>query len=135
MILVTGATGNIGRPLVHELEAEAQPSAFLLATATTLTLFPSADIVEADLDESRSIAAAMDGAERIFLLNPGIGTEHTSNMVSSAKNTRVRHIVLLSSLYAGQNPIPSMGRWHHEREQILESSGIPNTFRYDRVVS
>ena len=129
MILVTGATGNIGRPLVHELEARGATFRILARDRDkTLALFPSADIVDADLDESPSVAAAMDGVERIFLLNPGIGTEHTSNIVSAATNTRVRHIVLLSSLYAGQNPIPSMGRWHHEREQILESSGIPNTF-------
>ena len=129
MILVTGATGNIGRPLVHELEARGATFRILARDRDkTLRLFPSADIVEADLDESPSIAAAMDGAERVFLLNPGIGTEHTSNMASAAKNTDVGQIVLLSSLYAGQNPIPSMGRWHHERERILESSGIPNTF-------
>jgi uncharacterized protein YbjT (DUF2867 family) len=129
MILVTGATGNIGQPLVHELEARGAAFRILARDRDkTLALFPSADIVEADLNESRSIATALDGAERIFLLNPGIGTEHTSNIVLAATNTRVRHIVLLSSLYADQNPLPSMGRWHHEREQILESSGIPNTF-------
>jgi uncharacterized protein YbjT (DUF2867 family) len=129
MILVTGATGNIGQPLVHELEARSAAFRILARDRDkTLALFPSADIVEADLDESRSIAAAMDGAEQIFLLNPGIGTEHTSNIVFAATNARVRHIVLLSSLYADQNPVPSMGRWHHQREQILESSGIPNTF-------
>src|SRR5580658_4720247 len=100
MILVTGATGNIGRPLVHELEARGATFRILARDRDkALALFPSADIVEADLDESRSIAAAMDGAERVFLLNPGIGTEQTSNMVSAAKNARVRQIVLLSSLY------------------------------------
>jgi uncharacterized protein YbjT (DUF2867 family) len=128
MILVTGATGNIGRPLVHELEARGATLRILARDRdNALSLFPSADIVEADLDEARSVAAAMDGAEQIFLLNAGIGTGHTSNVVSAAVNARVRNIVLLSSLYAGLNPIPSMGRWHHEREQILESSGIPNT--------
>jgi uncharacterized protein YbjT (DUF2867 family) len=129
MILVTGATGNIGRPLVHELQArDAKFRVLARDRDKALSLLPSAQIVEADLDDPRSVASAMDGTEQIFLLNAGIGTERTSNIVSAAVDTRVRHIVLLSSLYAGLDPIPSMGRWHHEREQILESSGMPNTF-------
>jgi uncharacterized protein YbjT (DUF2867 family) len=40
----------------------------------------------------------------------------------------VRRIVLLSSFNAFGDPIPAMGRWHHEREQMIRASGIPFTF-------
>jgi uncharacterized protein YbjT (DUF2867 family) len=42
--------------------------------------------------------------------------------------TRVRHIVHLSSFNVLGDPMPAMGRWHHEREQIIRASGIPATF-------
>ena len=49
MILVTGATGHIGRPLVYELEARGATFRILARDHDkTLALFPSADIVEAD---------------------------------------------------------------------------------------
>jgi uncharacterized protein YbjT (DUF2867 family) len=40
----------------------------------------------------------------------------------------VRHIVHLSSFNVLGDPMPAMGRWHHEREQAIRASGIPATF-------
>jgi uncharacterized protein YbjT (DUF2867 family) len=40
----------------------------------------------------------------------------------------VRHIVLLSSFNVLGDPVPAMGRWHHDREEMIRASGIPFTF-------
>lgn len=39
----------------------------------------------------------------------------------------MRHVVLLSSIWAAGDPVPSMGRWHRERERLVHASGIPAT--------
>src|SRR5690349_5789443 len=64
----------------------------------------------------------------MFLLVPGIGVEHTRHVIAAAKRAGVRHIVYLSSYAVMGDPIPAMGRWHHEREQLIRASGIPATF-------
>ena len=64
----------------------------------------------------------------MFLLTPGIGTEHTAHAVAAAQAAGVRHIVHLSSVNVLGDPMPAMGRWHHQREQIVRDSGIPATF-------
>jgi uncharacterized protein YbjT (DUF2867 family) len=73
------------------------------------------------------LIAAFAGVERLFLLTPGIGTAQAENAVAAASGAGVRHIVLLSSINVMGDPMPAMGRWHHEREQIVRASAIPAT--------
>lgn len=48
--------------------------------------------------------------------------------VVAAVAAGVGHIVHLSSFNVLGDPMPAMGRWHHEREQVIRSAGIPATF-------
>jgi uncharacterized protein YbjT (DUF2867 family) len=59
---------------------------------------------------------------------PGIGTDHTAHAVAAAQAAGVRHIVHLSSYAVLGDPLPAMGRWHYEREQLIHASRIPTTF-------
>jgi uncharacterized protein YbjT (DUF2867 family) len=128
MLLVTGATGHIGRELVRELDARKADVRILVRDPARAADLPaSAERVTGDLGDPASLTAAFDGAERLFLLVPGIGVEHTENALAAARTAGVRHIVLLSSYAALGDPIPAMGRWHHEREELLRASGIPLT--------
>jgi uncharacterized protein YbjT (DUF2867 family) len=65
---------------------------------------------------------------KLFLLVPGLGTEHTALAVAAAKAAGLSHIVLLSSFNVLGDPTPAMGRWHHEREEMVRACGIPATF-------
>jgi uncharacterized protein YbjT (DUF2867 family) len=128
MLLVTGATGHIGRELVRELDARKADVRILVRDPARAADLPaSAERVTGDLGDPASLTAAFDGAERLFLLVPGIGVEHTENALAAARTAGVRHIVLLSSYAALGDPIPAMGHWHHEREELLRASGIPLT--------
>lgn len=129
MILVTGATGNIGRPLTRELDARGAKLRLLVRDPARAAALPArAERAVGDLGEPATLAPAFAGVDRLFLLTQGIGTDHTAAAVAAARVAGVRHVVHLSSAHVTLNPIPAMGRWHHEREQLVRASGIPATF-------
>lgn len=68
MILITGATGNIGRPLLRELaRAGAKVRALVREGATNVE---GAETVAGDLGKPETLPAALDGVETAFLLTP-----------------------------------------------------------------
>lgn len=128
MILVTGGTGRIGRDLVRELDARGANVRLLVRDPVRAAGLPAAAArVIGDLDDPKSLKPAFDGVDRLFLLTPGIGTSQAANAVAPASAAGVGHIVLLSSIFAGGDPVPAMGRWHHERERAVLASAIPAT--------
>jgi uncharacterized protein YbjT (DUF2867 family) len=126
MLLVTGGTGNIGRELVRELDAGQSEFRVFVRDPRRATGLPKRALrVLGDLDDMSTYAPALDGVDRLFLLVPGIGIDHTRDMVAAARVAGVGRIVLLSSYNVMGDPMPAMGRWHHERETIVRDSGIP----------
>ncbi|MFF0296664.1 NAD(P)H-binding protein [Kitasatospora sp. NPDC004614] len=128
MILITGATGNIGRELVHALDAAGAELRLLVRDPDRAAALPArAERFVGDLGEPSTLAGALRGVEGVFLLTPGIGTAHTAYAVAAAEAAGVRRLVHLSSANVLGDPMPAMGRWHHEREEIVRGSGIPAT--------
>jgi uncharacterized protein YbjT (DUF2867 family) len=129
MILVTAATGNIGRELTRELDARGAELRILVRDPARAAGLPErAERTVGDLGDPATLTPAFKGVDKLFLLTQGIGTDHTTTAVTAARAAGVRHIVHLSSAHVTLDPIPAMGRWHHEREQIIRASGIPATF-------
>jgi uncharacterized protein YbjT (DUF2867 family) len=121
MFLITGATGHVGRALVDELNRRGAP--FRALVRRPRPELPAEQVV-GDLDGPLDLR----GVDKLFLLVPGTGLEHTTNVVAAARRDGVRQIVYLSSYAVLGDPIPAMGRWHHEREQLIADSGIAATF-------
>ncbi|MEV7975011.1 NAD(P)H-binding protein [Streptomyces sp. NPDC086519] len=127
MILVTGATGNIGRELTRELDAKGAKLRLLVRDPNRAAGLPEgAERAVGDLGEPATLPPAFAGVDKLFLLTQGIGTEYTAAAIAAAAG--VHHIVHLSSFHVVLDPIPAMGRWHHDREEIIRASGIPATF-------
>src|SRR5689334_9223276 len=93
MIVVTGASGNVGRALLSELASE---------EVRAISRHP-ADIhhYRADLNEPESLMPALDGASALFLLVAG---DDPHGILDVAKSSGIRRIVLLSSQGAGTRP-------------------------------
>jgi uncharacterized protein YbjT (DUF2867 family) len=128
MLLVTGATGHIGRELLRELEGKGVEFRVLVRDpARAAGLLERAELVVGDLGQPATLTPAFDGVDKVFLLVPGIGTEHTEHAIAAAQSAGVHHIVALSSYAVLGDPLPAMGRWHHEREQIIRASGLSAT--------
>jgi uncharacterized protein YbjT (DUF2867 family) len=129
MLLLTGATGNVGRCLVDELAQQRVKFRILVRDPGRGADLPErAERVVADLSRPETLPRAFDGVDRLFLLTPGIGLDHTTNAVAAARAAGIRQIVHLSSVNVLGDPMPAMGRWHHEREQTIRATGIPATF-------
>jgi uncharacterized protein YbjT (DUF2867 family) len=128
MLLVTGATGHVGRALVHELDQADVAFRVLIRDPASGGLPERAERVVGDLASPATLTPAFDGVHTLFLLVPGIGTDHTTHVLAAARAAGVRHVVYLSSYAVLGDPMPAMGRWHHEREQLIRASGIPATF-------
>jgi len=129
MLLVTGATGNVGRELAREtrrrwrtVPCPGSRSRQGRRAARRSGARPRRP------RPPRHAGARARGADGLFLLTPGIGTDHVRHAVAAAQAAGVRHIVHLSSSNVLGDPMPAMGRWHHEREQVIRVSGIPATF-------
>ncbi|MFI5612399.1 NAD(P)H-binding protein [Amycolatopsis sp. NPDC051903] len=128
MLLITGATGNIGRALVSELSTRGAKVRALSRDAARVAALPGqVERAVGDLAEPSTLPPVFDGVERVFLLTPGLGTDNVANAVAAARAAGVRQVVLLSSNNVLGDPMPLMGRWHHEREELVRASGVPWT--------
>lgn len=125
MLLITGATGNIGRELTAALKGSQAKVRLLVRDPARAAGW--AEHVVADLDDPATLPDAFDGVDRLFLLTPGIGLTQTEHAVAAARAAGVQHIVHLSSFNVLGDPMPAMGRWHHDREELVRGSGIAAT--------
>jgi (4-alkanoyl-5-oxo-2,5-dihydrofuran-3-yl)methyl phosphate reductase len=126
MILVTGATGNIGKELVPILYETGQSIRVLVRDEMKVAhLDPSIERVVADLNDPKTLLPAMNGVERIFLVTYEM--QQDSNVIETAKRAGVRQIVKLSTLEATAHKI-EVGKWHYEREELIRASGLDWTF-------
>jgi uncharacterized protein YbjT (DUF2867 family) len=69
MLLVTGATGRVGRELVHELDAKGAEFRVLVRDPARAAGLPErAERVVGDLGQPATLAPAFDNVDRVFLL-------------------------------------------------------------------
>jgi uncharacterized protein YbjT (DUF2867 family) len=127
MILVTGATGNVGMAVVRQLAAAGALVRALSRNPAPALCRPGVEAVAGDLSEPESLKGAFDGVERMFLFTPPSGG---AIAVEAARASGVRHVVLLSSAATQKadprtNPIAAR---HDAVENALRSSGMTWTF-------
>lgn len=126
MILITGATGHIGKeliPLLHETENPLR--IFVRDEKKVAHLDPCIERAIGDLNDSESLRSAMRGVDKVFLVT--FEMQQDINVIEAAKRAGVQHIVKLSTLEATEHKI-KVGKWHYEREELIRASGLDWTF-------
>ncbi|HEY3684150.1 MAG TPA: NAD(P)H-binding protein [Streptosporangiaceae bacterium] len=127
MIVVTGATGNVGRPLVRAL-AEAGDQVTAVSRGGAGAAVP--DGVRhrpADLTDPESLRPVLDGADALFLHDGGAGAPRLSpqDILGVAKSGGVGRIVVLSSIGVASRPeSASHGGTMRAIEDAVRESGM-----------
>ena len=126
MILVTGASGHIGKELVAQLVNAGQPVRVLVRDERKVArLDACVERAVGDLDKPETLLTALQGVEKIFLVT--FETRQDLNMLAAAKQAGARQVVKLSTLEASAHTI-QIGKWHLEREELIRKSGLEWTF-------
>ena len=127
-ILVTGATGNIGRELTRQL-AHAGDGFEVIAASTKGVSVAGAPGRPLDLLDPASVAAALADIDRLFLLTPAHPAMEamTINAVAAAKAAGVQHIVRVSGAGADPDSDIAVARLQGRCDRVIIDSEIAYT--------
>jgi uncharacterized protein YbjT (DUF2867 family) len=122
MIVVTGATGNVGGELVAALLERGQQVRALVRDGRRNSLPADVEVVQGDLELPESLTSALAGARAVFLLG---GWGDMRGLMRRIAGAGVRRVVLLSSrcVIGGQADNPITHMWL-ESEAAVRDSGL-----------
>ncbi|MEV5837418.1 NAD(P)H-binding protein [Nocardia sp. NPDC052112] len=126
MILVTGATGNIGTELVAALSNSGAAVRALVRDPARAQLPAGVEAVTGDLNRPESLSEALDGVTAMFLL-PGYAD--APELLARAKKAGVAHIALLSGGSAALADMNNaVSAYMTQAERDVRESGLAWTF-------
>ena len=148
MILVTGATGFIGRTLIRQLSESGYPLRALIRPSRRTPRLPKGVPVEVavvSMADTRGLRAALNGVDVIFHLagaesqgrNASLLTtdiEGTRNLVEAAKDAGIRQFVYVSHLGAARASGYPVFKAKGIAEEFIRRSGIPYTILRSSIV-
>ncbi len=132
-IVVTGATGHLGRLVVEALLARGVPAEQIVATGRRVEALADLQdrgvtVRRADYTDPESLRAAFAGAEKLLLVSSsevGQRLPQHRNVISAAKDAGVRLIAYTSFPHADTSTLP-LAAEHLATEQVLAESGGPH---------
>lgn len=129
MILVSGATGNVGRAVAGLLLDEGCEVRALTRRPREAELPPGAAVVAGSLSAPETLAAALDGVEKAFLVLVGDVAAQAANFAAAAQTADgLKHVVLLSSLSVVHPVRHPIGEEHRDAETAVRAIGVDWTF-------
>lgn len=119
MILVTGASGNVGSEVVRALASAGVQVRALTRSGLGASPTPGVTMVPGDLGDPASLRAALDGVEGLFML-PGY-----PGILAEATRAGVRNVAQLSGMSAGLGDLNNaITRYMAETEAEVKESGL-----------
>jgi uncharacterized protein YbjT (DUF2867 family) len=124
-ILVTGASGNIGTPLVQQLRAAGANFSVLRSKGQ-----PDASTRVASYDDVDALTRAFEGVNTLFLLLPLVENKLAlaANAAQAAKCAGVKYIVRSSGAGADAASSFALPRLQGQIDDLLAATGIATTF-------
>jgi NAD(P)H dehydrogenase (quinone) len=131
MIVITGASGQLGR-LVIEALLQKIPAAQIVAAVRNPDRVQDlaargVSVRQADYDRPETLAAAFTGADKLLLISSsqvGRRVPQHKAVIDAAKRVGVKLLAYTSILHADMSPM-GLAAEHKETESLLKASGIP----------
>lgn len=149
MIIVTGASGNLGGAAVRALleTVPAEQVGVLARSAEKVADLAAAGVRVhvGDYEDPASLKSAFSGADGLLFVSgsdvtPGVRERQHGNVVRAAAEAGVGHVVYTSAIGADRPGAPAFLADHTVTEELLRDSGLPvtplrNTFYSDMFVN
>ena len=133
-VVVTGATGHLGRLAVEALLRRGVPAGDVVATGRRVETL--SDVAErgvvvrgADYEDEPSLRKAFAGSDRLLLVSGsevGQRVPQHANVIAAARAAGVEHIVYTSIVRADRSRL-LLAQDHRATEQLLAESGTSHT--------
>ncbi|HEY3512888.1 NAD(P)H-binding protein [Kribbella sp. NPDC051137] len=121
MILITGGTGTVGRPLVSSL---VERGAAVRTVGRSVADVPAGvERFAADLGDLGSVAPALKDVEVLFVHPRAVG-EQAAGLVALAAEHGVRRVVVMSAINVDDDPALQPSRWNGDRNREVEAAVV-----------
>jgi len=124
-ILVTGATGNVGRYVCSALLDMGETVVAALSQISDQKMAQvdqRAQCVLFNFEDPSTFSSALSGVDRIFLMRPPhLGNaEDMKPFMQAMKDAKIQLVSFLSLMGVENNPVPP----HHKIEKLIEQAGL-----------
>jgi uncharacterized protein YbjT (DUF2867 family) len=128
-ITVFGATGKIGRELLIFLSEAKIPTVAVTRNKSKAITLPFIEWMKADLSNRETLADTLKNSKAVFLCSSLSENyvQEQNNVIETAKNNGVKHLVKLSSPGAAKDSPIRIAKLHGEIEELLKTSDVPYT--------
>ena len=123
MILVTGATGTIGRPLIDQLDAESVEVRAVTRNPPAAGLPADVEVVAGDPSRPDTIAPFLEGVTALFLHPRAVGLA-ADKLLALARQQGVQRVVALSAMNVDDDPAEQPSRYNGDRNKEVEDAAV-----------
>jgi len=128
MILITGASGNVGKEVLKQITQTGVEVRAAFQSVSKATGVPSGvEIVSLDYNQAETLQTALKGVDRVFLVGPPTAQLPAleCKAIEVIAQSDVQQVVKLSAMGGREAIFP---RQHAQSEQYIQATGVPFTF-------
>src|SRR6516162_3104062 len=128
MILITGASGNVGKEVLQQIIPTGVEVRAAFQSVSKAAGAPSGvEIVSLDYNQAETLQTALKGVDRVFLVGPPTAQLPAleCKAIEVIAQSDVRQVVKLSAMGGREAIFP---RQHAQSEEYIQAAGVPFTF-------
>ena len=122
MILVTGATGTIGRPLIDVLVDQGAEVRAVTRDPRAAGLPADVELVEGDPSRPDTVAPYLEGVTALFLHPRAVGIPAAGELLALARKRGVQRVVALSAMNVDDPLDQQPSRYNGDRNKEIEDA-------------